>query len=177
MRSMPGSCMSIWMFLSIEWNSVHDAIGPHRANMLEAIDRFGSISAAAPAVDLSIRQLLASVHTLNSLFDEPLVELRRGRHGGGASLTPIGKEVLARFREMEQVANGALKSYFRAFEKRFGIDSTTPAAIPRYAQIIAPHNVTPSAKERTPQRKMPQRKPRQTTKTSTKRPSSRKEGR
>jgi molybdate transport system regulatory protein len=140
--------------------------------MLEAIDRFGSISAAAPAVDLSIRQLLASVHTLNSLFDEPLVELRRGRHGGGASLTPIGKEVLARFREMEQVANGALKSYFRAFEKRFGIDSTTPAAIPRYARIIAPHNVTPSAKERTPQRK-----PRQTTKTSTKRPSSRKEGR
>ncbi|GAB1715060.1 MAG: hypothetical protein NTAFB05_01020 [Nitrobacter sp.] len=140
--------------------------------MLEAIDRLGSISAAAPAVDLSIRQLLASVHILNSLFDEPLVELRRGRHGGGASLTPIGKEVLARFREMELIANRALKPYFRAFEKRFGIDSTTPPAIPRYAQIIGPHNVPPLAKEQARQRK-----PRQKTKTSAKRLYSRKEGR
>jgi molybdate transport system regulatory protein len=132
--------------------------------MLEAINRFGSISAAAPAVDLSIRQLLASVHILNSLFDEPLVELRRGRHGGGASLTPIGKEVLARFREMEKVANNALNPYFRAFEKRFGIDSTTPPAIPRYAKILAPHNAAPLAKQQ-----MPRQKPRQKTKTSTKR--------
>lgn len=167
-----GFCMSIWMFLSIEWSSVHDAIGPHRANMLEAIDRFGSISAAAPAVDLSVRQLLASVHILNSLFDEPLVELRRGRHGGGASLTPVGKEVLAKFREMEQVANSALKPYFRAFEKRFGIDSTTPPAIPRYAQIIGPRNADPSVKQQ-----MPQRKLRRRTKTSTKRFYSKKEGR
>jgi molybdate transport system regulatory protein len=159
------------MFLSIEWSSVHDAIGPHRANMLEAIDRLGSISAAAPAVDLSVRQLLASVHILNSLFDEPLVELRRGRHGGGASLTPIGKEVLTRFREMEQVGNKALKPYFRAFEKRFGIDSTTPPAIPRYAQIVSPDSVASLAKEQPRQRK-----PRQKTKTS-KHFYSRKEGR
>jgi hypothetical protein len=72
---------------------------------------------------------------------------------------------------MEQVGNKALKPYFRAFEKRFGIDSTTPPAIPRYAQIVSPDSVASSAKEQPRQRK-----PRQKTKTS-KHFYSRKEGR
>jgi molybdate transport system regulatory protein len=116
--------------------------------MLEAIDRFGSISAAAPAVDLTFRQLWRQVQMLNSLFDQPLIGIRRSGRSSGAFLTLLGKEVLARFREMQQVANETLEPHFRAFEKLVGLDPNALPPVPRYARIIDPATIPIARKQK-----------------------------
>jgi molybdate transport system regulatory protein len=141
---------SIWFFFRIEFHRAAggtQAIGPHRANILEAIDRFGSISAAAPAVDLTFRQTWRVVQHLNALFAKPLVEIRRSGRSSGAFLTPLGKEVLTRFREMQSVISEALEPSFLAFEKITGINPNKPPPIPRFAQIIDPSTIAPRKKK------------------------------
>lgn len=147
---------SIWLFLRIDFHRAGggvESIGPHRANILEAIDGFGSISAAALAVDLTFRQTWRVVQYLNSQFDRPLIEIRRSGRTSGALLTPLGKEVLACFREIQHAANEALEPHFRAFEKVGRMDPNRPPPIPRYAQIIDPSTIPAPKKGRPPQRK------------------------
>jgi molybdate transport system regulatory protein len=141
---------SIWLFFRFEFHRAAggaEAIGPHRANILEAIDRFGSISAAAQAVDLTFRQTWRVVQLLNAQFNKPLIGIRRSGRSSGAFLTPLGKEVLARFREMERVANEALEPHFRAFEKITGMDPKKKRPIPRFAQIVDPSAIAPLKKK------------------------------
>ncbi len=150
--------MSIYLFLRIEWGELHDAIGPHRANMLEAIERFGTVSAAAPAVDLSYRQLWRLVQILNSLFDKPMIAIRRSGRQSGACLTPFGKTVLARIREMQRLANETLKPHFREFEELVGIDPDSPPPYRRYGHIIDPATLAVSKKRRNPPRRKAKRR-------------------
>ncbi len=137
--------MSIWLFFRIEFGGVK-AIGPHKAAMLEAIDQLGTIAAAAPAVDLTYRQFWRVVQLLNTHFNKPLIEIRRSGRSSGAVLTPLGKEVLARFREMQRVANEALEKHFREFEALVGVDPRTPQPVPRFAQVIPPSTSSQTAK-------------------------------
>ncbi|MFY8195818.1 MAG: winged helix-turn-helix domain-containing protein, partial [Novosphingobium sp.] len=50
------------------------AMGPGKADLLEAIAREGSISAAARAMDMSYRRAWLLVDTMNRCWQEPLVE-------------------------------------------------------------------------------------------------------
>ncbi|MDX1375660.1 MAG: LysR family transcriptional regulator, partial [Burkholderiales bacterium] len=64
------------------------AVGPGRANLLEAIGRTGSISAAARELGMSYRRAWLLVDAVNRAFRRPLVERAAGgRGGGGARLT------------------------------------------------------------------------------------------
>lgn len=84
------------------------AIGPGKVALLEAIDRTGSISAAARSLDMTFRRAWFLVETMNTAFREPVVRTSvGGREGGGAGLTPMGQEVVARYRLMEQEARKA----------------------------------------------------------------------
>jgi molybdate transport system regulatory protein len=143
--------MPIWTFLRMEFDGAdgNGAIGPHRANILEAIDRFGSLSAAAPAVDLTFRQLWRVVHAINSMLGQPVVGIRRSGRSSGAYLMPLGKEVLARFRAMQRAVDKVLEPHYRDFAKFVGMDPNTPPPIPRYAQIIDPSTIPPPKKKRT----------------------------
>lgn len=79
------------------------AMGPGKADLLEAIDRHGSISAAGRALGMSYRRTWLLVDTMNRCWREPLVDTAAGgAHGGGARLTPLGREVLARYRTLER---------------------------------------------------------------------------
>jgi molybdate transport system regulatory protein len=81
------------------------AIGPGKADLLDAIDEAGSISGAAKRMGMSYRRAWLLVDSMNSCFRAPLVaSARGGRGGGGARLTPTGREVLARYRAMEAKA-------------------------------------------------------------------------
>jgi molybdate transport system regulatory protein len=78
------------------------AMGPGKADLLEAIDREGSISAAGRALGMSYRRTWLLVDTMNHCWTEPLVEAVAG--GGtskGARLTTCGREVLAAYRALE----------------------------------------------------------------------------
>jgi molybdate transport system regulatory protein len=84
-------------------------IGPGKADILEAIDETGSISAAARSMAMSYRRAWLLVEGLNRSFRTPLVEtLKGGRRGGGARLTALGETVLRRYRDMEDKAAKAV---------------------------------------------------------------------
>ena len=81
------------------------AIGPGKADLLAAIARTGSISAAAREMKMSYRRAWLLVEAINSAFRRPLIEtLTGGRSGGGARVTRLGEEVLRRYRAMESRA-------------------------------------------------------------------------
>ncbi|MET0308703.1 MAG: LysR family transcriptional regulator [Sphingomonas sp.] len=78
------------------------AMGPGKADLLEAIDRTGSISAAGRALGMSYRRAWLLVDEMNRCFSEKLVETRAG--GGrerGAQLTASGRAILGAYRDLE----------------------------------------------------------------------------
>ena len=85
------------------------AFGPGRADILAAIEREGSISAAGRSLGMSYRFAWNLVESMNSCFAERLVEAAPGgRRGGGAGLTEAGRQVLQAYRALEdQVMAGA----------------------------------------------------------------------
>ena len=92
------------------------AIGPGKADLLAAIGETGSIAAAGRRLGMSYRRAWLLVETMNSSFRAPLVEAAKGgSHGGGARLTPMGEDVLARYRAMEARAARALAKEMTAF--------------------------------------------------------------
>jgi molybdate transport system regulatory protein len=54
---------------------------------------------------MSYRRAWLLVDELNRLFARPVVTTQLGgSHGGGASLTPLGQDLVAAFRQLEQEA-------------------------------------------------------------------------
>lgn len=77
------------------------AIGPGKMDVLAAIRDAGSISGAARRMGMSYRRAWLLVETMNSCFEQPLVETATGgKSGGGARLTPDGERVLSRYTSM-----------------------------------------------------------------------------
>lgn len=94
------------------------AMGPGKADLLEAIAREGSISAAGRAMGMSYRRTWLLVDTMNRCFDVPLVATQPG--GGkaaGARLTPEGENALAAYRALSaKVEAGTACESFRMLE-------------------------------------------------------------
>ena len=93
------------------------AMGPGKADLLEAIIAAGSISGAARAMDMSYRRAWLLVEVMNRSFREPLVRgAVGGKQGGGAVVTEMGQAVLQRFRTMEEAAAQAAFEHMQNFE-------------------------------------------------------------
>ncbi len=77
-------------------------IGPGKADLLEGIDRCGSIAAAGRQMGMSYKRAWQLIGTMNEMFREPLVDSTRGGPGGGgAALTETGRTVLGLYRSVE----------------------------------------------------------------------------
>lgn len=77
-------------------------LGPGKADLLEAIAQGGSIAAAGRSMGMSYKRAWSLVEEMNAAFRDPLVvRARGGVKGGGASLTPAGRTVLAAYRRLE----------------------------------------------------------------------------
>lgn len=86
------------------------SIGPGKVRLLEAIDRTGSISAAARRLEMSYRRAWLLVDAMNRTMRKPVVETALGgRRGGGARLTPLGRDVIAAYRGLERRARKTLR--------------------------------------------------------------------
>lgn len=84
-------------------------IGPGKADLLQAIDQLGSISAAGRHLGMSYRRAWLLVDELNGSFRKPLVSaIPGGRGGGGAALTAMGQDILKRYRQMQSTADTRL---------------------------------------------------------------------
>jgi molybdate transport system regulatory protein len=80
-------------------------IGPGKARLLQSIRETGSISAAARDMRMSYKRAWLLLDSMNQAFTEPLVAAAPGgAHGGGATLTDFGAEVLARYHRIEAAA-------------------------------------------------------------------------
>lgn len=80
-------------------------LGPGKVALLEAVAETGSISAAGRAMAMSYRRAWLLIDDLNRMFRTPLVEAQQGgAKGGGAELTPLGREVVAHYRAIESKA-------------------------------------------------------------------------
>lgn len=84
------------------------AMGPGKADLLEAIDAHGSISAAAKHMRMSYRRAWELVDVMNKCFTEPLVHSSPGGvHGGGAQLTEFGRSILKAYRDLVEKSQTA----------------------------------------------------------------------
>ena len=101
----------------------HDiAVGPGKIDLLEAIARTGSITAAARELGMSYRRAWLLVDTMNRCFRSPVVEAEAGgRRGGGTRLTPLGSEVVMRYRRIEKRAAAAGADDLRALLRRMAL--------------------------------------------------------
>lgn len=90
-------------------------MGPGKADLLEAIDRAGSISGAAREMGMSYKRAWDLVDTMNRCFKQPLVATATGgSHGGGAQVTDFGRDILHRYRAIECTATAAVENEVHA---------------------------------------------------------------
>lgn len=95
------------------------SFGPGKARLLELVDETGSISAAARAMGMSYRRAWLLIDDLKSVFGEAVVATNAGgAKGGGATLTPRGRAVLAAFRRMERTAAKAAAHALAAMTRK-----------------------------------------------------------
>ncbi len=81
------------------------AMGPGKADLLDAIKAEGSISGAGRKLGMSYRRTWLLVDTMNRCWFQPLVEtLAGGSHGGGARVTALGEAVLDAYRALQAQA-------------------------------------------------------------------------
>lgn len=81
------------------------AMGPGKADLLDAIAREGSISAAGRALGMSYRRAWLLVDAMNRCWREPLVAAAAGGQStSGARITPHGADVLRRYRALQDGA-------------------------------------------------------------------------
>lgn len=96
-----------------------EAFGPGKAELLRHIAATGSIRTAAGELGMSYNRAWLLVQEMNALFREPLVAVARGGGtGGGALLSPLGEEVLARYTRMEAACREAVREDWAALRRR-----------------------------------------------------------
>lgn len=94
------------------------AIGPGKIALLETVDQEGSIAAAARRLGMSYARAWRLASALNQTFDLPVLTRQPGGvRGGGAALTDYGRELIARYRAMEDAAHGAARKDMTRLQK------------------------------------------------------------
>jgi molybdate transport system regulatory protein len=104
------------------------AMGPGKAELLEAIVREGSISAAGRALGMSYRRAWLLVDAMNRCFRERLVATTPGgAKTGGARLTAAGVKVLEDYRALQAAVNTAAEGpELKRLRRRLRASATPP---------------------------------------------------
>jgi len=93
-------------------------LGPGKIDLLEAIGRTGSISAAGRELGMSYRRAWLLVDAVNALFRTPAVTASAGgAHGGGAKLTAFGHDLVAAYRRIEARMGDVVREELGPLEK------------------------------------------------------------
>ena len=79
------------------------SLGPGKIDLLESIQRTGSLRQAAQALGMSYRRAWLLLDGLNRSFSEPAATASvGGQGGGGVTLTPFGLEIIRCYRAAAQ---------------------------------------------------------------------------
>ena len=80
----------------------HNFLGGYRIDLLEAIERTGTLTQAAKAIGLSYKAAWDAVDAMNNLAEKPLVTRAvGGRSGGRSTLTEHGRRAVQLYRLVE----------------------------------------------------------------------------
>jgi molybdate transport system regulatory protein len=94
-------------------------LGPGKVALLESIRDGGSISEAARRMTMSYRSAWLLVDSMNAMFRTPVVRSTLGGRGGGsATITPLGADVIRRYRAMERATRRAIAKDLAGLERR-----------------------------------------------------------
>jgi molybdate transport system regulatory protein len=110
-RSPPHCAVRSKIWIVDEAEEVVFGLG--RLKILEAVERLGSIQAAAKALKMSYRAIWGRVRASEQRLGRPLLV----RSGGGSHLTPYARRLLERYRSF----HGAILAYAdRLLEEHYG---------------------------------------------------------
>jgi molybdate transport system regulatory protein len=101
------------------------ALGPGKADLLDAIRRSGTISGAARDLGMSYRRSWLLVEAMNRCFARPLVATSPWRRKG-AALTQEGERVLELYRQIETDSLHAVKRPLASLEKLLKRERPSP---------------------------------------------------
>lgn len=91
------------------------ALGPGKIALLEGIERSGSLAEAARALRMSYRRAWLLLEDMNTSFQERVTQMSvGGRGGGGARLTPFGRELIRAYRELQEHIQQCAETAFPA---------------------------------------------------------------
>ncbi|MBM3526699.1 MAG: LysR family transcriptional regulator [Alphaproteobacteria bacterium] len=92
-------------------------IGPGKIALLKAIDETGSISAAGRSLGMSYRRAWQLIEELNGCFRSPVVAAQiGGKSGGGATLTKLGKNVVAHYVAIDGMTRRRATRHLKALQ-------------------------------------------------------------
>jgi molybdate transport system regulatory protein len=115
-------------------------LGMDRIGLLEAVDRFGSITRAAREVGVSYKTAWDAVDAMNNVSERPLVRRAAGGHGGGGTvLTDEGKETVRLYR----VLQGEHQRFLHRLEGRVGDVGRFYSLLRRVVMRVSARNVFP----------------------------------
>ena len=113
-------------------------LGGNRITLLEKIDELGSISKSAKAIGISYKTAWEMVNQINNLADTPLVNRAAGgKGGGGASLTPTGREVVQQY----QVIQEEHRKFLNNLDLRLGDTNHLYQFLRRISMKVSARNV------------------------------------
>ncbi|HEY8954409.1 winged helix-turn-helix domain-containing protein [Chitinophaga sp.] len=94
-------------------------LGYGRIELLEKIGELGSLRKAAAEMKISYRQAWDFVDQMNKRTGKPLVKFERGgKTGGGALLTPEGKQAIKLFHDLNTAFQQFLATRTTGLNKR-----------------------------------------------------------
>jgi molybdate transport system regulatory protein len=112
--------------------------GGDRIGLLEAIDRFGSITKAAREVGVCYKTAWDAVDAMNNAAEKPLVERAAGGPGGGGTvLTDEGKETVRLYRVLQDEH----ERFIERLEGRLGDVGRLYSLLRRVAMRVSARNV------------------------------------
>ena len=88
--------------------------GSGRLRILKAIEEQGSILAAAKELHMSYRAVWGKIKATEERLGQPLLSRRvGGAQGGGSELTPLGRALVERFHQLQNLTEQKADSIFQ----------------------------------------------------------------
>jgi molybdate transport system regulatory protein len=113
-------------------------LGSDRIALLEKIEECGSITKAAKAVGICYKTAWDTIDAINNLSDKPLfVRKTGGKSGGGTRLTETGKEVIRKYR----IINEEHEKFLANLEDKMGDVDTLYKFLKRISMKVSARNI------------------------------------